>query len=313
MSFLEKIRDKAKERRMRICLPEAEDARVAEAAAIISKAGIAEVILVRRGEKVERFSEIVEEYCEISRQHKREITRAEAEKLLLEKSVYAGAMMVRRGMADGFVAGAVHETAEVARAALHCVKIDKEIGVMSGVFVMEVPGSKYGQEGTFVFSDCGVVPFPTKEQLAGIAVSAARFAEKILHVAPRVALLSYSTKGSATSPYLAGIREAADIARRIYPAINIDGELQVDAALDPEAASIKRSIAGSPVAGRANVLIFPNLDSGNIAYKLTQRLAGARAVGPILLGLQRPASDLSRACSTDDIVDAVAVVSVMAR
>ncbi|MEE8359295.1 MAG: phosphate acyltransferase [Candidatus Omnitrophota bacterium] len=313
MGLLDNIRDRSKKDKKRIILPEGDDKRVAEAAGYLTKNGMAEIVLLKRGEKVERFDEMVSEFAEIRRMHKKEMTRTDIERLFNEKSVYIAGMMVRLGMADGFVAGAANETAEVARVAIYCVTIDEAIGVMSGAFVMVIPDSDYGHKGTFIFSDCAIVPFPKKEQLAGIAISGAKLADKILRVPSRVAMLSYSTKGSAATSDLALVRWVVESVRMSHPEINIDGEIQVDAALDPDAAKIKHSIAGSSVAGRANVLIFPNLDSGNIAYKLTQRLAKARAVGPILLGLKKPCCDLSRACSTEDIIDAVAITSVMAQ
>lgn len=313
MSILNEVREKAKENPKRIVLPEGYDKRVIEAEDYISKSKIAEVIPLKEGKKAEGFDRIVEEFSKIRREHKKDMAKEEIEKIFLEKSVYIAAMMVRLDMADGFVAGASYKTSDVARAALNCINIDQTIKVMSGAFAIEVPDSKYGHNGAFVFSDCGIVPFPTKEQLAGIAISAAKFAEKILDVKPRVAVLSYSTKGSAATPNLDIIRQAIESVKRSNPEIEIDGELQVDAALDPKAADIKDSISGSNVAGKANVLIFPNLDSGNIAYKLMQRLAKARAVGPLLLGLDKPCSDLSRACSVEDIIDATAITCVMAQ
>ncbi len=290
MSIFDRIKEKARKNPKRIVLPESNDERIKSAIKTIKKEGIAEIIPLK-GDMLGKT--------------------IEGQKLT--DSVHVAAMMVKQGTADGFVAGASHKTADVARAALHCMKVDKSIKVMSGAFVIEAPGSGYGQKGAFVFSDCGIVPFPTKEQLAGIAISAARFAQKILDIKPKVAMLSYSTKGSAATSSLDNIRSAVEAVKRELPGIDVDGELQVDAALDYKAADIKDSIKGSSVSGCANVLIFPNLDSGNIAYKLVQRLAKVRAVGPLLLGLKSPASDLSRACSTDDVIDAVAITSVMAQ
>lgn len=312
MSFLDSLREQAKTVKKKIVLPEGDDKRIVEAGQFIRKNNISDIIVLKKGQEIERFDEMVDRFREIRRQHKKNISRADAVKLFLEKNVYVAAMMVRLGMADGFVAGASCKTSEVARAALCCLSIDRNIGVMSGCFIIEVPDSAYGEKGVFIFSDCGIVPFPNKEQLTGIALSAAKFAGKVLKVTPRVAVLSYSTKGSTTpSSNLNSIRDAVSAVKKTNPEICIDGELQVDSALDPEVAKIKHSIAGSDVAGRANVLIFPNLDSGNIAYKLAQRLAKARAVGPILLGLEKPCSDLSRACSTNDIIDTVAITNVM--
>lgn len=313
MGLLTRIKEKAKKHSKRIVLPEGDDQRIVKAKDYISKSKIAEIVLIKKGERIKGFDRLVDQFRLIRHEHKKDMTKEEIEKIFLENNVYVAAMMVKLGLADGFVAGASHRTSDVARAALHCIDVDKTLKVMSGGFVIEVPGSKYGHNGSFVFSDCGIVPFPTKEQLIGITVSAAKFADKILNVEPRVAILSYSTKGSATSPNLDVIREAVESVRRSYPRLKIDGELQVDAALDPHAADIKSSVSGSSVAGKANVLIFPNLDSGNIAYKLIQRLTKARAVGPVLLGLEKPCSDLSRACSIDDIIDAVAITSVMAQ
>ncbi|MFH1753066.1 MAG: phosphate acyltransferase [Candidatus Omnitrophota bacterium] len=312
MGLFDDLRKKAANSKKRLVLPEGDDKRVAKAADYITENGIAEVVLLHRKTKVDRLDEMISEFAEIRRRRNKEMARSDIERLFDDRSVYIAGMMVRLGMADGFVAGAENETAEVARAAIYCLNIDKGIGVMSGAFVMDVPDSDYGQKGTFIFSDCAIVPFPSKEQLAGIAIAAAKFADKILSVPPRVAMLSYSTKGSASTPDLDLVRGAVESVRLSHPEINIDGELQVDSALDPEAAKIKHSASGSSVSGRANVLVFPNLDSGNIAYKLTQRLAKARAVGPVLLGLKKPCCDLSRACSTEDIIDAVAILSVMA-
>lgn len=313
MDLLKQLRQKAKENPKRIVFPEGGDKRVVSATKYIKRSGIAKPIIISQTGEIEGFGRMVEEFLKIRRSRKKDITREDAEKLFGKNNAYIAAMMVRLGMADGFIAGASHMTSDVARAALHCLDIDKEIGVMSGAFLVNVPNSHYGHKGNFVFADCGIVPFPKKEQLAGIAVSAARFAVKVLGVKPMVAMLSYSTKGSASTPDLNLIKEAVELAKGLEPSMEIDGELQVDSALDPQAADIKTSISGSSVAGKANVLIFPNLDSGNIAYKLVQRLAKARAVGPILLGLNKPVSDLSRACTTEDVIDAAALTCVMAQ
>ncbi len=217
-------------------------------------------------------------------------------------------MLVRRGLADGFVAGANHTTADTVRAALRCLRIDKDLAVAAGAFLMEVPDSPYGESGVFVFADCGVNPEPNARQLSGIGVLSARLFEQLVGKQPRVAFLSYSSKGSAEGPLVDKIREAIAKAKDIAPNLSIDGEFQVDSALVPEVARIK--CPASDVAGRANVLIFPDLNSGNISYKLTQRLANARAVGPLLMGFTRPCSDLSRGCTVDDIIDAVAITAV---
>jgi len=313
MSLLAQIREKAARKPKRIVLPEGTDERVKKAESYIAKYKIAEAIVINGIKRIEQFDRMVDEFSKICAVHKKDVAKEDIVKLFSENTVYVAAMMVRLGMADGFVAGASYKTSDVARAALKCLSIDEAIKVMSGAFIIEVPGSTYGHKGSFIFSDCGIVPFPTKEQLAGIAIAAAGLASKIMKGKPKVAMLSYSTKGSASSHELVLIRGAVESVKESHPQIDIDGELQVDSALDHAAADIKHSIAGSSVAGMANVLVFPNLDSGNISYKLIQRLAGARAVGPILLGLEKPASDLSRACSVDDIIDAVAVTGVMAQ
>jgi phosphate acetyltransferase len=249
---------------------------------------------------------IINEYYELRKL--KGITLEQARDTVHKDYITFGAMLVRRGLADGFVAGASHTTPDVIRAALRCMQIDKTIGVIAGSFVMEVPASVYGEKGVFVFADCGVNPEPNARQLAGIAVMSAELFGKLIGATPRVAFLSYSSKGSAEGPLVAKVKEAVDKAREMSPGILVDGEFQVDSAIVPEVAKIK--CGDSPVAGKANVLIFPDLNSGNIAYKLTQRLANARAVGPLLMGFAKPCSDLSRGCNPDDIVDAVAITAI---
>ncbi|MBL7068719.1 MAG: phosphate acetyltransferase [Candidatus Omnitrophica bacterium] len=313
MSLLAEMRKRAAQAPKRIVLPEGTDKRIKKAKDYITEHKIADTIVIKNVEKTDQFDRIVDEFSKICAEHKKSMAKEDIVKLFTKNTVYIAAMMVKLNMADGFVAGASHKTSDVARAALKSLSIDETIKVMSGAFIIEVPDSSYGHKGAFVFSDCGIVPFPTKEQLAGIAIAAAGLAAKIMSARPKVAMLSYSTKGSAATHDLDLIREAVELVKRSHPQIDIDGELQVDAALDHAAAEIKHSISGSSVAGMANVLIFPNLDSGNIAYKLIQRLAKARAVGPMLLGLERPCCDLSRACSVEDVIDAVALTGVMAQ
>jgi phosphate acetyltransferase len=230
---------------------------------------------------------------------------------LAENPLYYAAMMVRKGYADGFVAGASLTSSAVIKAAINCLEIDRSIGLISSCFIMAVPDCPYGENGVFLYADCGVIPYPTSEQLATIGISTARFAKEILGITPRVALLSFSTKGSAEGRWVDKIKEAVEIAKSKNSGFAIDGELQVDAALVPEVA--KRKLGDSDVAGRANILIFPNLDAGNICYKLTQRLARARAVGPIILGTAQPCSDLSRGCDVDDVIDCTAVTVIRAQ
>jgi phosphate acetyltransferase len=325
LSILDDIRKKAVARRKTIVLPESDDQRTLDALEYILDNDIARIILIGpeglksrvKAKKLDALTvidplnyrdtqAIADEFYEL-RKHKG-ATPEEALKTVREDWMTFGAMLVRREAAHGFVAGANHTTAATVRAALRCLKIDKSIAVAAGAFLMEVPGSKYGENGVFVFADCGVNPEPNARQLAGTAVLSAGLFRQLVGKTPKVAFLSFSSKGSAEGPQVEKVKDALARAKEISPDLLIDGELQVDSALVPEVAKIK--CGESPVAGRANVLIFPDLNSGNISYKLTQRLAGARAVGPLLVGFTEPCSDLSRGCSVDDIIDAVAVTAI---
>lgn len=309
MDIVTKIRAKAKANLKTIVLPEIEDTRVKEAAKIIEKEGIAKVLLFGRGmlDKIKQ-EEYAQKYYELRKSKGLAFDEA---KNALEDPLYYTAMMTHVGDSDGFVAGASHTTPEVARAAIHCLGVNKQINTASSCFLMSVPDCIYGQEGAFIFADCGIVPDPNPRQLACIAISNAELAEKIFDIAPMVALLSYSTKGSAKGRVVDKALDALALAKKMRPDLLIDGELQVDAAIVPEVAEIK--YPNSLLKGRANVLIFPNLEAGNIGYKLVQRLAKARAVGPIIVGLNKPCSDLSRGCLVEDIVDCVAVTAVRAQ
>ena len=325
MSILDQIRERAKKNLKRIVLPESEDERTMEAIDCILDNKIAKLVVVgddsvRKSIKSKNTSylEVIDpkthkdidkmaaEYYELRKL--KGITPDEAHKTVSTDYLTFGAMLVKEEVADGFVAGASHTTPDVIRAALRCLSIDREIGVISGAFLMEVPNCPYGEKGVFIYADCGVNPSPNARQLAGIAVSSATLFQKLIGKRPVVAFLSYSSKGSAEGELVDKMREAVKRAKEIAPDLLIDGEFQADSAIVPEVAMIK--CGNNPVAGKANVLIFPNLDSGNISYKLTQRLANARAVGPLLQGFRKPASDLSRGCSAEDIVDAVAVTAV---
>ncbi|MBD3296478.1 MAG: phosphate acetyltransferase, partial [Candidatus Omnitrophica bacterium] len=244
------------------------------------------------------------------RKHKG-MTPEEAERTLMDNHVYYGAAMVRLEMADGFVAGASHTTGDVARAGIFCLDIDRGIGTVSSSFLMEMPDPSFGEDGLLAYGDCGIIPYPSARQLAGIAIATSDLFGKLFDVEPRVAMLSYSTHGSASGDSIDTIRQALEKIRDKRPGLMVDGEIQVDAALVPDIAS--RKCPESPVAGKANVLIFPNLDAGNISYKLTQRLGNARAVGPIMQGLKKPCSDLSRGCSWEDVVDTAVVTAVRAQ
>lgn len=307
--MLQKLRDKAKSNPKAIVFPEANDERVVAAVKQIREEGIAEPLLLTQDnlepEKQDEFANLFFERKQI-----KGISFEEARELM-ENPLYYGAMMVRYGYADGFVCGAKTNTSSVIRAALNCLEVDKKVGIVSSCFIMAVPNCHYGENGIFVYADCGVIPYPTSDQLADIAISSARFAKEVLEITPRVALLSFSTKGSAEGRWVDKIKEAVEIAQAKNSGFLIDGELQGDSALVPEVAM--RKLKDSPVAGQANVLIFPNLDAGNICYKLTQRLANARAVGPIVLGTLQPCSDLSRGCDVEDIVDCTAVTVIRAQ
>jgi phosphate acetyltransferase len=308
-SIINRLRERAKKDPKTIVFPEADDERVVEAVKYIEKKGIAKPLLLTHDnlepEKQEEFANIFYE-----RKQVKGVSFEEARELM-ENPLYYAAMMIKYGHADGFVAGAKFTTSSVVRTALNCLEIDRSEGLISSCFIMAVPDCPYGERGVFVYADCGVIPYPTSEQLANIAISCARFGKDVLEIDPRVALLSFSTKGSAEGRWVDKIREAVQIAKAKNSGFAIDGELQADSALVPEVAKIK--LSESDVAGRANILIFPNLDAGNICYKLTQRLARARAVGPIVLGTVQPCSDLSRGCNVEDIIDCTAVTVIRAQ
>lgn len=327
MGFVDELRVKASKASKTIVLPETDDPRTLEAADIVLDKKISKLILVGKEEIRTRIKsrnqkdlQIIDpekykdttamgaEYYELRKA--KGMTPEEAKNVILTDYLIFGGMLVRKGLADGFVAGANHTTPDVIRAALRTLSIDKSIGTVSGAFLMEVPNSPYGEKGVFVYADCGVNPEPNARQLAGIAVSSANLFQHLTGKAPRVAFLSYSSKGSAEGPLVDKVKDAVKRAKDILPGLAIDGEFQVDSAIVPEVAKIK--CGESDVAGKANVLIFPDLNSGNISYKLTQRLANARAVGPLLMGFTKPASDLSRGCYVDDIVDAVAIMALLA-
>ncbi|MEM2936102.1 MAG: phosphate acetyltransferase [Candidatus Bathyarchaeia archaeon] len=331
MSVMDQLKERAKQDPKRIVLPEGEEERILKAAEISSREGIAHPILlgdedtiIRRasdlgvdlkGVKIlnpekspdlERYAAL---YCEI---RKEKNVNERIAKRILRKSLYFGAMMVRAGDADGMVAGAVNLTASVIRAGSLIIGLQKDISTPSSFFVMNIPNFEVGEKGVCLFADAAVNPDPNSSQLADIAISSARSAKLLLGWEPRVAMLSFSTKGSAYHPLTKKVIEATEIARKKAPDLLIDGEFQADAALIPTVA--KRKVKGeNPVAGRANVLIFPDLNAANIAYKLVQYMGKAEAYGPILQGFSRPISDLSRGASAQDIVGAIAIVCVEAQ
>ncbi|MFA4888994.1 MAG: phosphate acyltransferase [Candidatus Omnitrophota bacterium] len=309
MDAIVKIRSRAKAARKTIVLPEYDDARVIEAAKIIAGEGLAEPLLLSP-DKVDpkEKQRYIEEFYQM---HKAKDMEVDAVEKLFADTLYYAAMMTREGKVDGLVAGASHTTPDMARCAIRCLGIDDRITLVSSCFIMEVPDCSLGDEGVFVFADCGIIPDPNSRQLACIALSAAELAVKVLSLTPRIAFLSYSTHGSSKVKSIEKISEAMSLLKEMSPGLLFDGEMQVDAAIVPEVAQIK--YPDSPLGGRANILIFPNLEAGNIGYKLTQRLAKARAVGPLLLGLKKPASDLSRGCLVEDVVDCAAVTAIRAQ
>ena len=304
----------------RIALPETEDPRVLEAAARLAADGVVEPILV--GPKPAslpegvrhvdpatspRLDEYADIYLELTRHRG---TGPEVAHRAAAEPLAHAALMVRSGEADGSVAGARHTTAETLRAALRVIRAREEIRTVSTFFLMVHDDATLGHNGAFIFADCGLVEEPDAAELADIALLSGQSARLLLGCEPRVALLSYSTRGSAEHPSLVKVREARQILQARLPDLCVDGELQVDAAIIPEVAAGKAE--GSPVAGRANVLIFPDLNAGNIGYKLVQRFGGARALGPITQGLRAPANDLSRACTAQDVYEVAAITALQA-
>jgi phosphate acetyltransferase len=309
MNAISRIRKQAAIKIKNIVLPEYEDVRTLEAVEIIRKEGLANP-LVLTPEMIDKHQKekYIQEYYEL---HQSKDIDLDTVRELFSDNLYYAAMMRRDGQADGLVAGAIHTTADVARACIRCIGLDERFTIASSCFIMDVPDCQYGDAGTFIFADCGVIPDPNARQLSCIAFTAAELAGKVLNLTPRVAFLSYSTKGSAKTKSAEKITEALALLKILSPTILADGELQADAAIVPEVSDIK--CPDSPINGAANVLIFPNLEAGNITYKLVQRLSGCRAIGPLFLGLNKPASDLSRGCFAQDIVDSVAVTAIRAQ
>ena len=327
MGFIDEIKAKAKANVQTIVLPETEDARTYEAAEKVLKEGTAKLILIGSEEEIAKnkgsfdisgativdpaTSDKTEAYIAklVELREKKGMTEEKARELLLSSYTYYGVMMVKMGDADGMVSGACHSTADTLRPCLQILKTKPGTKLVSSFFVMVVPDCDMGENGTFVFSDCGLEQNPDSEKLAAIALSAAASFKLLVGDEPRVALLSHSSKGSAKHADVDKVVEAVKIAQANAPeGVMVDGELQLDAAIVPSVGASKAP--GSPVAGKANVLVFPDLDAGNIGYKLVQRLAKAEAYGPMTQGIAAPVNDLSRGCSAEDIEGVIAITAV---
>jgi phosphate acetyltransferase len=328
MKFLEQISERAKSDLKTIVLPESSDIRTVKAAAMVQQLGIAKIILVGKENEIKKlagdlditkatiidpesspnFEKYANEFYEL-----RKVKGMTPEKArdVIKDELYWGVMMVKMGDADGMVSGAIHSTADTLRPALQILKTAPGTKLVSAFFVMAVPDCEYGSNGTFIYADSGLVENPSADELSEIAIASAKTFKNLIQDDPIVAMLSYSTYGSAKSELTQKVVEATRLAKEKAPEILLDGELQADAALVPSVGASKAK--GSPVAGKANVLVFPDLNCGNIAYKLTQRLAKAEAYGPITQGLAKPVNDLSRGCSAEDIVGVVAITAVQAQ
>lgn len=329
MSFIDDIKLRAKTNRKTIVLPETQDRRTLEAAHKVLAEGLADIVLIGNQDEIlksadgldlskariidPKTTDKLDAYTNLLFELRKNkgMTPEKARDLLTNQPLYFGVTMVKAGDADGMVAGAVNSTADVLRSALQVVKTAPGTKLVSAFFVIVVPNCEYGANGTFIFADSGLVQNPNSEELAEIAASSAKSFKLLVEQEPVVTMLSHSTKGSATHPDVDKVVEATRIAKEAYPDIKLDGEFQLDAAIVPSVGAKKAP--GSDVAGKGNVLIFPDLDSGNIGYKLAERLAKAEAYGPITQGLDRPINDLSRGCSADDIVGVVAITAVQAQ
>ncbi len=327
MNLLKSIKENAKKSPQRIVLPESDDERSLKAADIILEEGIANIILIGNDEKIKNEAEKLglrnlgkagivdpgnnpkkEEYIELMLELRKQkgLTREQAEELIMNP-LYLATIMIKAGDADGEVAGAKNATGDVLRPAFQYVKTLPGISVVSGAFIMILKDKDFGENGLMVFADCAVHPNPSAKELAEIAVATGKTTRAIAGFEPRIAMLSFSTKGSAQHEMVEKVTEATALAREMDPELHIDGELQADAAIVEAIGNSKAP--DSKIAGKANVLVFPSLEVGNIAYKLVQRLAHAEAIGPVLQGMAAPINDLSRGCSVSDIVNLVAITA----
>ena len=330
MSFIDAIKIKAKSDIKTIVLPEAEDIRTLKATEQVLNEGFADIILIGNKDQVkklakennvniegakivdpatsEKFSEYANVFYELRKAKGMTLDKA---KEIMKDSVYFGTMMVKQGDSDGLVSGACHSTSDTLRPALQILKTAPGTKLVSAFFLMVVPNCEYGENGAFVFADSGLNEYPDPDALSEIAISSSKSFKQLVGAEPRVAMLSYSTYGSAHSPLTDKVVEATRLLKEKAPDLIADGELQLDSAIIPEIA--KSKAPGSPVEGRANTLVFPDLDAGNIGYKLVQRLAKAEAYGPLCQGIAKPVNDLSRGCSYEDIVGVVAITCVQAQ
>ncbi len=331
MSYIDKIKERAKLDKKTIVLPESGDKRTLIAAAKIVEEGIANVIMIGDEEKImdgagwlevdlsevtvinPKTTDKLDGYVELLYETRKAkgMTMEKAREILTTDYLTFGIVMVKANDADGMVAGACHSTADTLRPALQILRTAPGVKLVSAFFVMDTVFKDQGENGSFIFADCGLNQDPTPEELAAIAESSARSFKALVGPKPVIAMLSHSTKGSAKHALVDKMVEATRITKEMYPHLVVDGELQTDAALVPSV--MKTKAPGSPVGGRANILIFPNLDAGNIGYKLVQRLGGAEAYGPMLQGIAKPVNDLSRGCSWQDIVGVVAITAVQAQ
>ena len=328
MAIIDKIKAKAKADVKHIVLPEGEEIRNVQAAIMIRDQGLAKLTLLGDPAKVKAVADGADltdiDIIDPATSDKAALYAATLYDLRKAKGMteeeaankvadpmYYGIMMVKLGDADGLVSGAIHSTGDMLRPALQIIKSKPGMKTVSSCFLMEIPDKSFGSDGVMIFSDCGVIPDPDAEQLANIALGAADSARSLAGMEPRVAMLSFSTKGSAKHDDVTKVQEATRLAKEMAPDLMLDGELQLDAALVEKVGQLKAP--GSPVAGHANTLVFPDLGAGNIGYKLVQRLAHAEAYGPILQGIAKPCNDLSRGCSAEDIVATVAITACQAQ
>ncbi|CAK7022431.1 MAG TPA: phosphate acetyltransferase [Porphyromonadaceae bacterium] len=327
MNLINEIIERAKADKQRIVLPEGTETRTLQAADQLVRDGVAEIILLGDPQEINLLANQLElknigkTLVIDPKNHDKKQTyidllvklrqakgmTPEKAAVLVEDPLYLACLMIKNGDADGEIAGAQNTTGDVLRPALQIIKTSPGVSVVSGAFIMFTKTTQYGKDGILIFADCAVMPNPTAQELASIAIASAQTARGIVGVEPRVAMLSFSTKGSAQHEMIDKVAEATRIAKEIAPDLLIDGELQADAALVPSVGASKAP--GSAIAGQANVLVFPTLEAGNIGYKLVQRLGNAEAVGPILQGMAAPVNDLSRGCSVDDIYKMVAIAA----